>query len=243
MMEKTLYPSPRDSSRYPACVAVHVRPRAAFTGCSAMKLGPIITLFLLLAVAFSLGGCAPAPGASDKTEAQAIRSLFARYEKAVDKKDADGWIALWHEDAVQLPPDSPMLVGAEAIREANCSRLFDISAGSDIDMGEQEIAVLGNGYGMVRGVYSLKRAAKDGQSGKNVMITDCKFLSVLKKDEHGVWKILNESFSPNGPARVEAVALGPETGIPASKVEVLIGEKPRGRLTASMGVLRAEKPY
>ena len=52
-------------------------------------------------------------------EAAVIRAVFERYAACVGCYDADGWMALWDEEGVQLPPNCPMRVGKSAILAAN----------------------------------------------------------------------------------------------------------------------------
>ena len=53
-----------------------------------------------------------------KDEGQAIRSMLQRYEQALNDADVEAVMALYAEDGVFMPQNSPSSVGATEIRKA-----------------------------------------------------------------------------------------------------------------------------
>ena len=80
-----------------------------------------VALVLALAV---LAGCVGAPAAVTEEDRQSISAIFAQYIRTLETYDAEGWMALWDENGVQLPPNAPMFVGKDAIRAANYDGKF-----------------------------------------------------------------------------------------------------------------------
>ena len=48
-----------------------------------------------------------------------INEIYNQYSSSYNAEDIDQWISLWTDDGVQMPPDSPWVIGKEQIRAAN----------------------------------------------------------------------------------------------------------------------------
>lgn len=153
----------------------------------------LFTLLLVSALCLAFAGCAGAPVATAGGDEAAIKAVFDKYVSTLVHNDADGWMALWDEGGVQLPPNEPMFVGKAAIREANYEGIKTRAAKMEMFINTQEVIVFGNGFAMARGVYGWKVMPADGPS----MDYDGKFMTIFKKEEDGSWKIFRDCFNSN----------------------------------------------
>ena len=60
----------------------------------------------------------PAPAATTSTEAddEALRALIRQFDADFKAGNLDGVIALYADDAVQMPPNSPIVIGKDSLR-------------------------------------------------------------------------------------------------------------------------------
>ncbi len=126
----------------------------------------------------------------------AIRAFFDQYAERWISHDAAGWMNLWDEDGVQMPPDDAMHVGKEAIREANSPGIADKSISWSFTIEIHEALFSGPGCAIVRGLYRL-----DGTPSKGAapIAMDGKFLSILKRQDDGTWLLYRDCFNSNTP--------------------------------------------
>jgi uncharacterized protein (TIGR02246 family) len=156
----------------------------------------ITTAFAVLALlALSCAGLRAAGSAGDEA---AIRAVFDKYVSTIETHDADGWMALWDEGGVQLPPDAPMHVGKTEIKKANYEEIKDSSANFSMGLQIQEVLIMSGGYGLARGVYHWTLTLKDGVVAAAY---DGKFMTVLKKQSDGTWRIFRDCFNSNIPPK------------------------------------------
>lgn len=156
-------------------------------------------LLLTFVLAFAiLAGCAGAPAASTEDDMQAISAIFDQYIRTLETYDAEGWMALWDENGVQLPPNSPMFVGKDAIRAGNYDGIKDSSGVFNMSITIQEYINFGTGYSMARGVYGWKWSPKDGSAASDY---DGKFMTLFHKQSDGSWRIFRDCFNSNRPTQ------------------------------------------
>ncbi|HET7838704.1 MAG TPA: nuclear transport factor 2 family protein [Rectinemataceae bacterium] len=133
--------------------------------------------------------------AYEKAVEAAIRANFDRYSSTLMAGDAEGWLALWDEDGVQLPPNEGMHMGKAEIRNLAVVRIPSRPANAfSMKIDTQEVKVEG-GLAFARGVYSWSARPKD--SGP--LSYDGKFLTVFRKQADGSWKIFRDCFNSNLP--------------------------------------------
>lgn len=120
------------------------------------------------------------------------RRIQEVYKASTDAIAAGNLEALSHyytDDAVQLPPDAPPLVGWSQI-EASLERELDgITLSSTIDV--IEIVIRGDlayAWGHYRGIVT----PKDGDPSTR---TSGSFLDVLRREAHGSWQIARSTWS------------------------------------------------
>src|SRR5687767_8647479 len=73
------------------------------------------TVLFTLASLGAAGCRAPADPALATADATALRAALAAYLDAANAGDSAGWAALYTEDAVMMPPNSPAVEGRAAI--------------------------------------------------------------------------------------------------------------------------------
>lgn len=140
------------------------------------------TLVLLLALAGAACN-APAPPPPDTAaDEAALRALIEQTAAFNNAADSAGWVGLFEEDAVYMPPGSPEVTTREGIREAAAAfRNLD----SDITITPAEIVVSGDwafARSHVGGTVTVR------ESGDEIPI-DVKQLVVYHRQPDGAWKI------------------------------------------------------
>ena len=144
-------------------------------------------------VAALLTGCARASQSGVSEARAAVDATFVRYAAALGASDADGWSALWAEDGMQLPPDSPPVIGKAGIREKLRSLLGQYRF--DMRIHTEEVRSAGE-WAFARGLYSATLTPRAG--GAPIPI-DGKFLTVFLRQPDGSWKIYRDIFNSNAP--------------------------------------------
>ena len=138
----------------------------------------IIPMVLFLAAA-----CGPPDPALSDADVTALQNLKASYTRAVLAKDADAAAALYAEEAVLMPPNMPVTVGREAIREWFTAAFASGAEVSDFALTPVEV------YGVDdlaydRGTYSETAIVPD--SPEPVVDTG-KYMVIARRQEDGSW--------------------------------------------------------
>ncbi len=124
-----------------------------------------------------------------------IRAIFDRYAACVGCYDADGWMALWDQEGVQLPPNCPMRVGKSAILAANYDAIKNQSYLKTMYIQPEEVVFFpSEGYALARGVYNSTRTPRAG--GQPIYI-DGKFMTIFRRQADGSWLIYRDIFNSN----------------------------------------------
>jgi uncharacterized protein (TIGR02246 family) len=157
---------------------------AAFIGCTKKDAG----------TADTSNAMAAAAPAVDKSAAEAtIRQADEAFNAAMKAKDANAAVALYSDDAVSNPPNSPPLVGIPAIRKYN----EDFLKTPQIALTGEATSIKFSDDGSVAyetGKYSASWVDAKGRTIKD----EGKFLNVWKNVD-GKWKIVVDAFSSNLP--------------------------------------------
>jgi uncharacterized protein (TIGR02246 family) len=123
----------------------------------------------------------------------AIIEFWNQYAATWDAGDIDAWMALWTEDGVQLPPGAPANVGKEQIRKSNGLVLDQWTFDTAVHVEE----VGGSGeWAYCWGRYTQTSTAKAGGDPEYL---DAKFMSILRKQPDGSWKLHRDAFNSNVP--------------------------------------------
>lgn len=149
--------------------------------------------WILVALAVALAGSAWAqPCESDynrQNPEAAINDLWAQYKATSDRNDFDGWLALWDDQGVKMRPGQPELVGKQAMRE----NLDWGDAPTVMHIDPQETVVAG-AWAYVRGQFSVDMLDTEGAVADTM---EGKFLSILKQEPNGCWRLYRDIHNWN----------------------------------------------
>jgi len=139
-----------------------------------------------------LVGCSTVQKSSPEAFEKAVQAIWEKYSATLLAGDVDGWIALWDEGGVQLPPNAPMNVGVAAIKKSMMNTF------AAVKFEKFSIAVSGtfvdHEYGFAYGNYTYTVAPKAG--GAKVL-GDGKYETIFKRQPDGSWKIFRDCFNSN----------------------------------------------
>ena len=123
-----------------------------------------------------------------------IGKLWDEFAAAMTAGDLKRWIDLWTEEGIQMPPETPRRAGRALIR-SEMKPSFDLF---DMQMAVYPggIQVLGD-MAFTHGLYELVMIPKEG--GDKIAIKG-KFLTILKKQVDGSWKIAIDCFNNDAPS-------------------------------------------
>lgn len=152
-------------------------------------------LAALGAAAFLLTSCAaPAPVSDPAADAAAIRALDEQWSVTAGKRDLDGTVAFYADDAVLLPPNAPIATDKKSIRESWAGVL---APGTDVSwtVTKSEVAKSGD-LGYVYGAYKL--TIQDPKGGAPIHDTG-KTLEIWRKQADGKWKCIVDTYNSDVP--------------------------------------------
>jgi uncharacterized protein (TIGR02246 family) len=150
-----------------------------------------LTGTLLLACA----GCTQAPPAPVDTSAadmQAIKDAVAAEAKDVGAKQFDKMASYYADDAVLMTNGAPPASGKAAI-QGMTKMLADMDADLKFEATKVDVAKSGE-LGYAQGTYTI--ATTDPKTKKRMMEKGT-FVSVLKKQADGSWKLVQDINTPD----------------------------------------------
>ncbi len=122
----------------------------------------------------------------------ALNDIWNRYASSLNAGDVSRWLELWTEDGVQMPPDEPAVVGKDQIRARNGAVLdqFTFNMKNITNLETEESGDLA----FARGSFNATLTPKG--SGEPIVV-DGKYLTILKRQPDGSWKIHRDAFNSN----------------------------------------------
>ena len=126
-------------------------------------------------------------------EELAIKERIFDYQRAINSGDFDGWLSLWAEDGIQMPPNTSIKTGIGHIRGAN-KNIFHLNMNMEV-IGFPSVRVF-NDVGVSVCEYSIIGETKDRREKVNVM-ENGKALTIFNKQNDGSWKIIFDCFNSN----------------------------------------------
>jgi len=129
----------------------------------------------------------------NKADVAAIEEKFRQFAVAINAGDFDGWVSLWTNDGIQMPPNTPVRIGKEQIR-AGMKPAFDQFILKMVITNE-ELRVFGN-WAFLRGTFTETMVSKTGGETEKF---DGKYLSVFERQADGSWKVARDCFNSNVP--------------------------------------------
>ena len=127
---------------------------------------------------------------------QEIAVVWDKYCEAVEQNDAPAFVSLHEMDAYKMPPQRPMfLIGDVAPVLQNG---WDKSAekwDTEMSIDCEEIVIEGD-IAWSMGTYQKVSTPKDGGEA---FVFDGKFLTILRRQGDGSWRIYRDCFNSNQP--------------------------------------------
>jgi uncharacterized protein (TIGR02246 family) len=123
----------------------------------------------------------------------AVEEIWRQYSSRLNAGDLDGWMNLWADDGIQMPPNAPPVIGKNQIR-AKIQETLDRFT-FDITISNAEVRAT-DGWAFARGTY--KATLTPRQNGQVVHI-DGKYMTILQRESNGAWKIFRDIFNSNVP--------------------------------------------
>ena len=155
-----------------------------------------ISLFLFLLLLLVSTACqtqmAQDTHAADES---ALRTLDSEWSKAAGSKDVDKTVSYYADDAIVLPPNSPVLTSKESIRAMWKGILGAPGFSGGWKATKVDVARSGD-LAYVSGSYEM---TENDATGKP-MTDKGKYLAVFKKQGDGTWKCVVDMFNTDLPA-------------------------------------------
>jgi len=130
----------------------------------------------------------------NKAEISAIKEKLRQYAVTINAGDFEGWISLWTDDGVQMPPGTSNRIGKEQIRKG-MKPAFDQFI-LKMMITNREITISGD-FGFARGTFTETLIPKAGGEAEKY---EGKYLSIFEKQTDGSWKIARDCFNFDGPS-------------------------------------------
>jgi ketosteroid isomerase-like protein len=163
-----------------------------------MKKRLVLTISMVICVGFSVG-CQKPAGLSE-ADRTAIRQVWQDDMKLMAAKDWKGDLALYTEDAIELPPNQAAVQGKAAILA------FDESFPPISNFQEKSLELEGQGdLAYDRGTYSMTITPP----GAAPIEDRGKYLSILRKQADGSWKFLRVMYNSDFPLPAPEKPVGP----------------------------------
>jgi uncharacterized protein (TIGR02246 family) len=131
-----------------------------------------------------------------------IYTLWKCYAEAASEGDLERWMALWAEDAIQMPPGAPSRVGRAEIRRT-MRLLFERSRSRVVIIQPEEVRILGD-RAYAHGTYVVEMVLRFGGETE---ICSGKFLDILEKQVDGSWKIAIDCHNYGSPSELASCQL------------------------------------
>ncbi len=157
-----------------------------------MKKTSINTAVIVTLLGLFAAGCNPdsqsVPDSRD-VNVEAIRQADLAWSAAQASDGLDGTMSFYIDDAIHLPPNSPMAIGKEAIREAHA---YVESPDFSASWKPTKIEVAQSGdIGYAIGTFE---GTSDDSAGNPVPVKG-KYVEIWKKQADGSWKVAADMFS------------------------------------------------
>ena len=152
--------------------------------------GPVVAGAL-----FTCLGCASA-GSESAVRSEILR-LDADWSRAAQDRDVERVVSFWADDAIVLPPGSPVVSGKAAIREF-VAKSFQ-TPGFSISWTTTTVAVSRSGD--VAYTTGTNRVAFSTPDGKQAAV-EGKAVAVWRRDKDGEWKCVIDIWNDAAPSQM-----------------------------------------
>ena len=125
----------------------------------------------------------------NKADLAAIREKMKQFAIAINTGDLNGWISMWTEDGIQMPPGTPARIGKEQIR-AGMKPAFDQFI-LKMEINYEELRTSGD-LGFERGTFTETMIPRAGGETEKY---NGKYLTILERQADGSWKVIRDCFN------------------------------------------------
>ena len=140
---------------------------------------------------------APEPTVDIQAEEAAFKEMYQKWDIAFKAGDADGLADLYTDDAVRMVPDIPAWKGKEEIRAGFAKQLATGPEKYTIEVENiVEDIVISGVWACVRGIGN---ATWNPKSEGEAIHSNAKFISLVKRQSDGSWKIEWDIWNADGP--------------------------------------------
>ncbi|HEY6119987.1 MAG TPA: DUF4440 domain-containing protein [Pyrinomonadaceae bacterium] len=154
---------------------------------------PLIALFPFLLLLSLFAACQPKTTDTHAADETALKNQDSEWSKAAGAKDVAKTVSYYADDAIVMPPNSPLLTGKEPIRELWKGMLGTPGFAAGWKSTKVEVAKSGD-LGYVIGSYEFTENDSRGKP----MTDKGKFAEVWKKQADGNWKCVVDIFNSDG---------------------------------------------
>ena len=150
-----------------------------------------LIVFFLVVAFLAIGSCTKK--VDNKDDVAAIKSSLEEFDAALNASNLDGLMSCFIEDAVRMPPNTPALVGKEAIRNMFQSRFEHYT--TEVHNTAEEVKVCGD-WAFVRGTHTVTFALK--VSGESIR-DNGKSITIWQRQSNGSWKLYSGIYNSDLP--------------------------------------------
>jgi ketosteroid isomerase-like protein len=158
-----------------------------------MRTGTVLVAFLTTSFFVALG-CGPSEADRRADDLAALRATDRQWSATAAKKNLEGTLSFYANDAVLLPPNAPMATNARAIR-ASWANLLGPNTTVSWVATRGDIAESGE-LAYLYGTYQL--SMRDPNGGPAVQDTG-KFAEIWKREPDGPWKCVVDTYNSDLP--------------------------------------------
>ena len=166
----------------------------------------ILTALIVISFIF-LPACAPqAEIAGTEEDVEAIKRVNVDLMNAFNSGDVEAAVALVMDDAADLPPNRPAIMGKEAIRDFLQSDLDRFAMHFDDDVVEVEVD------GDLAVMWSSYRVTLTPRDDGEPIESEGKWIKVLKRQSDGSWKFSRNIWNSDKPPQQRPSEAVPAVG-------------------------------
>ncbi len=127
-------------------------------------------------------------------ERQAIDRVRDAHVAALNRGDADAWVALFTEDGVQMPPNASANVGRPMIRSWVEALLAPFRL--EFALAVDEVRAAG-AWAFERGTYRIALMPK---AGGDALRDTGKYITIYERQPDGAWRMARDIWNSNHPS-------------------------------------------